>query len=164
MFAPNAAQFSSVDEAQQWALKEILSSGQTVAPRGMETSEILGASFSISNPRRRCITNPTRNWSFPLAIGELCWHLSASDDLSFIAHYAPRWREFSEDGRRVKGSCYGKRIFSQSATSSSQWDRIIRLLTNDPMSRRGVLTFHELPASALIAESKDVSCATVMQF
>jgi thymidylate synthase len=164
MFASNVVKFSSLDEVQQWVLEEILSGGQTVAPRGMETSELLGVSFSIRNPRRRCITNPARNWSLPLAIGELCWHLSGSDDLSFIAHYAPRWREFSEDGHRVMGSCYGKRIFGQSATGSSQWNQVIQLLRSDPMSRRAVLTFQALPASALIAESKDVSCATVMQF
>jgi thymidylate synthase len=164
MFASNVIKLSSLEEAQLWVLRAIVSDGRVANPRGTETTELLNASFSIKNPRSRCIINPARNWSLPLAIGELCWHLSGSDDLSFIAHYAPRWREFSEDGQKVYGSCYGKRIFKQGVTGISQWDQLIELMRRDPMTRRAVLTFHEMPYASLDVESKDVSCATSMQF
>jgi thymidylate synthase len=96
-----------------------------------------------------------------LAIGELCWHLSGSDDLSAIAYYAPRWREFSDDGSRVVGSCYGKHVFGKNGSEVSQWDRVIQLLAIDPTSRRALLTFHEAP---ITAHAKDIACATAMQF
>lgn len=156
--------FRSMDEVQQWALERTLCSDLTSAPRGMETRELLAASFTLSNPRRRCVTNPARRWSLPLAIGELCWHLAGSDDLSFIAHYAPRWSEFSDDNATIWGSCYGKRVFGRQEGRPSQWDMLIDLLRHDPMSRRAILNFQQEPSEALRPESKDTACATVLQF
>jgi thymidylate synthase len=163
-FNPSVPSFDCVDAAQQWALGVILTFGQSVSPRGMNTLEVIGGAFSIRNPRRRCTLNTARMWSLPLAIGELCWHLSASDDLSFIAHYAPRWREFSDDGSKVIGSCYGKRVFGHSGKEPSQWQKLIQVLRDDPMTRRALLVLHEPDGSGLDADAKDVACATVMQF
>ncbi len=156
--------FDSIDEAQRWVLERILRSGVPSSPRGQRTREILAASFSINKPRRRCVTNLARRWSLPLALGEFCWHIAGSDDLSFIAHYGPRWREYSDDNLAVGGSCYGKRIFGHLPSERSQWDMLVQLLRHDPMSRRAVLYFQQKPVDALRNDSKDVACATTLQF
>jgi thymidylate synthase len=100
-----------------------------------------------------------------LALGELCWHLAGSDDLSFITYYAPRWREFSDDDSTIVGSCYGKRVFGKiHGAEYSQWEKLLQLLRHDLDSRRAVLHFHETPSNALRPESRDVACALSLQF
>lgn len=156
--------FPSMDAVQRWAMETIAREGSPSSPRGQETSEILAAGFTLADPRRRCVTNQERRWSLPLAIGEFAWHASGSDDLSFIASYAPRWRDFSEDGRTISGSCYGRRVFGAPDGSSSQWDLLRAILRRDPSSRRAVLNFQQDPAEALRPDSPDTACATVLQF
>ena len=163
MLAANM-EFDSIDELQHRALALLLSSGLKSSPRGFATSEVIAPNFTLRNPRRRCVTNPARRWSLPLAIGELCWHLSASDDLAFISRYAPRWRDFSDDNSTIAGSCYGKRVFEREGGKPSQWERLIDLLTADPDSRRAILFFRQNASKSLQPKTKDVACATSFQF
>jgi thymidylate synthase len=95
-------------------------------------------------------------------IGELCWHLSGSNDVSSVAFYAPRWKRFSDDGVTIAGSCYGRR--GRSGTEPNQWERLIDLLRADPSSRRAVLNFQPSPSEGLMPNAVDVACATVLQF
>jgi hypothetical protein len=67
MYISPATSFQSLDEVQIWAIETLFNCGSEVAPLGVETLEAIAASFSIANPRRRCITNPLRKWSLPLA-------------------------------------------------------------------------------------------------
>jgi len=164
MISPSTPSFTSIDDAHRWLLSELVSSGAVASPRGRETKELLGVTFSVREPRRRCLLATGRRWSLPLAIGEFCWHVSASSDLSSIAYYAPAWREFSEDNFSISGSCYGKRVFGRVNNGPSQWDRLLRLLQDDLTSRRAVLSFQEQPNQALNATAKDVACATSLQF
>src|SRR4051812_30584654 len=120
--------FSSIDEVQRWAIALALGHGLEVAPRGLLTLEVIGGSFVLLEPRARCLTIPERRWSLPLAIGEFCWHLAGADDADTLAYYAPRWREFSDDGSTIRGSCYGQRIFGSVDGQKSQWERLVELL------------------------------------
>jgi thymidylate synthase len=163
MFVANNVEFDSIDEIQHQAIDLLLSFGLKASPRGLATREIIGPNFTLRNPRRRCVTNPARRWSFAFAIGELCWHLSASDELAFISRYAPRWRDFSDDNSTIAGSCYGKRIFERRGGKPSQWERLIDLLIADPESRRAILFFERNPTESLKPNRKDVACATSFQ-
>jgi thymidylate synthase len=154
--------FESLDEVQNWVLSSLLDQGSPVTSRGMPTLELFPVSFLLVHPRRRCITNPERHWSLPLALGEFCWHATGSDALDFIEYYAPRWKEFS-DGVTIRGSCYGHRIFDGKDGQSSQWDRLVRLLRAERHSRRAVLQLFE-SQSGLDANSKDVPCTCSVQF
>ncbi len=161
--SPQIPKFQSVDEIQHWILGSILDCGEETEPRGMKTLEIYPVIFTLLNPRRRCITNSERKWSFPLALGEFCWHLSASDELDFIEFYAPQWRNFAEDNATIRGSCYGRKVFQRSANPLSQWERTIQLLKEDSHSRRAVLYFND-SSDNFEAFSKDVPCASSLQF
>src|SRR5205823_10659221 len=115
MIAPTAADpgpavFDTMDEALVGILAELLNGGERSAPRGRATVELLGHAFRLRDPRARRIALPARQWKESLAVGEFCWHLSQSDSLEFITYYTPAWERFSEDGRRIASSCYGKRI------------------------------------------------------
>ncbi|HTW68859.1 MAG TPA: thymidylate synthase [Acetobacteraceae bacterium] len=155
--------FPSLDEAQRWVLNSVLNSGERSSPRGIPTLELLAQSFTIEHPRCRRVMTPERGWSFPLAIGEFCRHASGSSDLSSIGYYAPRWKEFSDDQKRISGSCYGARIFGTAPDGTRQWDRLVDLLSVDPDSRRAVFDLQSY-GPTLTNMAKDVSCTTSMQF
>jgi thymidylate synthase len=153
--------FESVDAVQRWAFENLLDRGFPVAPRGCPTRELLGQTFTLLHPRERIVRAPTRRWSLPLAIGEFCWHASASDDVAALAWYAPRWRDFSSDGKRVTGSCYGHKIFSKSHDGRSRWDALLAVLRDDPATRRAVIDLADdrIPDRG----DPDVSCTATFQ-
>lgn len=155
--------FADIDQVQHWALSRLLAEGGRVAPRGDPTREILLCSFLLTNPRARKLTSPARNWSEALAVGEFCWHVSGSDDVESLAYYSSAWKSFADADGRVRGSCYGRRIFNKVFHGRSQWELARDLLKRDPSSRRAVV---DLQGSLLLhrGDSNDVSCATSMQF
>ena len=154
--------FDSVDELYVHVLSAILSKGSWVLPRGAKTLEIAPFAVGLSKPRRRCLTNSARRWSLPLALGEFCWHASGSRELAPLEYYAPRWREFSDDGSLIRGSCYGYRIFGSYEEGISQWERVKAILRSDVSSRRAVLYFGD--STAVDPQAKDVPCVNTIQF
>lgn len=156
------SKFDTANQVQRWALKEVMENGFQSAPRHQPTRELLSVSFSLTNPRQRCVTIPERQWSLPLAVGEFCWHAAASDEVEFISYYAKRWRDFSDDGLSITGSCYGKKMFSGPEANKSQWLSVVNLLREDPDSRRAIITFQDIEDRSLLG--KDVACATSLQF
>jgi len=161
-FGTQAPAFESLDEIQTWVLSSLLGHGSPVTSREMPTLELFPVSFTLTHPRRRCITNPERRWNLPLAIGEFCWHATGSNDLRFIEYYAPRWKEFT-DGIEIIGSCYGHHIFSPKDGQPSQWERLVRLLRAERHSRRAVLQLFESQIG-LDADTKDAPCTCSIQF
>ncbi|MEQ7874000.1 thymidylate synthase [Sphingomonas sp. ASV193] len=153
-----------MDEVQRWALATLLANGSPSAPRADRTIEMIGAGFRLLDPRARLITSAARRWSTALAVGEFAWHLSGSNEVAPIAYYASRWRDFSDDGFVIRGSCYGQRIFGPGGNGLSQWERLVHLLREDPESRRAVLNVQQSPELSLDAASRDVSCVNGCQF
>jgi thymidylate synthase len=154
--------FSSLNQIQAWACHEVLRHGEIVSPRDSETREIRNVGIELTDPRARVVTLPSRKWSLPIAVGELCWNLRGATDTASLAYYAPRWHEIVGGASTIRGSCYGKRIFG-SSDGSSQWDRLVRLLKTDPHSRRALLLFGDA-SSYGDATSLDEPCVTSMQF
>ena len=155
--------FASLDDAYQWVLDAILSQGEQVAPRTLPTRELRSVGLTITDPRRRYVSLRPRRWSIAYALGEFCWHARASDRLDDISFYSDRWREMSDDGVTVSGSCYGAKIFRELATSASQWKLVRRTLEADPASRRAILDFSDKRHPDAV-RSRDVNCATTLQF
>jgi thymidylate synthase len=156
--------FPSLDELQCWVFDRILTEGMDSSPRDLPTLELPPVLLALANPRRRVVTAPSRRWSLPLAIGEFCWHLSASDKLAFIQYYSNRWGEFADDELTIRGSCYGHRLFGHNGENDgSQWEQARSLLRHDPSTRRAVLLTSR-PLSEADISSKDVACATSLQF
>jgi thymidylate synthase len=156
-------EFSSADEVQRWAIDSVLTKGISVSPRGQHTLEISPASFTLLMPRRRCIAQLERKWSLPLAVGEFLWHASASDDASVLEYYAGPWASFAVEGR-IRGSCYGKSIFTPHGRNPSQWITILRMLQKDPDSRRAVLDFRITDQQTQFFDAPDVACVSTLQF
>lgn len=153
--------FETADDVSRWLLSECLENGELVNPRAQATKELLAVSFCLTNARARIIQNPVRRFSLPLALGEFCWHVDAADSVEALTYYAPRWREFSDDGVRIAGSCYGRRIFGASGSALSPWNRVIDTLRADSASRRAVLSLWD---EALVPTGKDLPCTMTIQF
>jgi thymidylate synthase len=148
---------------QQWVFRRILSDGARVSPRDLPTLELPPIQLVLANPRRRVLTSVSRKWRLPLAVGEFCWHLSASNELSFIRYYSDRWSEFADDEQTIRGSCYGYRLFRGGERRLSQWETAHKLLRQDPSTRRAVLLISQPLVDGDIT-AKDVACATSLQF
>ena len=155
--------FETLDMAQKWLVDLVMQRGHRTSPRGLSTLEIQAAGFKLINPRARFLSYKHRRWSLPLAIGEFCWHTSASDEVDFLSWYAKRWREFSDDLITIRGSCYGKRVFACATDGKRQWDRVMMALRCDPNTRRAILYFVN-PGDLGFAETKDFPCAVSLQF
>jgi thymidylate synthase len=156
-------EYGSLDHAFLDLLRLVCDCGSPVSPRKLDTTELIGVSFRLSNVRARLINNPARKWSLPLAIGEFCWHSRGADDLATLAYYSSAWTAFSADKKTVSGSCYGNRVFSSTLERPSQWESVRLQLERDPDSRRAVLYFGgEL--SRWSVDALDIPCATCAQF
>jgi len=151
-----------MDAVQNDLFRQLLHSGDRASPRNLSTKECLAVGFELKNPRRRCITNTARRWSLPLALGEICWHLSASNKAAELEYYAPIWKSFADSRGRIMGSCYGSRVFSN-RQGGSLWSSIQRLLRLDPRTRRAVLVFTD-DQGHLDPKCADAACATSLQF
>jgi thymidylate synthase len=134
--------YDSLDDVQRAALLGLFDAGSETAPRGIATVENRGVFFTLADPRRRCILNRQRKWSFPLALGELCWHLSGSTLVDTLAYYSPAWRSFADSDGQIRGSCYGSKIFVNNG-GFSPWTLVRQLLQSDADTRRALLYFND---------------------
>lgn len=153
-----------VNELQILLYRALLEDACQTSPRGMATTELLFVGVELTNPRRRLTTLDGRRWSPRLAAGEFCWNLRGEQSVESLAYYAPRWIEFADNDRKVRGSCYGHKIFTALDGQSSQWDKVVELLQLDPDSRRAVLSFHGQDFADRSIASGDVACVTSIQF
>lgn len=154
--------FETANAALKSLAGHVLEHGAFSAPRSMGTIEVLGASFVLANPRARIITLPARKFSLALAVGELAWHCRGDDDVEALAYYAKAWSSFSDDGDRISGSCYGRKLLTGDATGISPWRRLANLLRHDPSTRRATFAF--ISNDEDVDASKDISCVTAIQF
>ncbi len=156
--------FECANSAQIDLYRALLESASPTSPRGMPTQEILFCHFEIKNPRKRFTSLKNRGFSGKLAVGELCWHLRASQSASELAYYAPRWMDFADPDGKIRGSCYGYKIFKKQNSGQSQWDSTATLLSKDAHTRRAVLSFHGQDFSKRIDKTDDVACVSSLQF
>jgi thymidylate synthase len=110
--------------------------GVVVSPRGLPTTEVLGAHLCLTDPRRRLVDlPPTRVINPAFAVAETLWILSGSDE-QWIFDYNRALTRYTDNGR-LQGA-YGPRM-RRWAGRVDQLDQVRRLLARDPDSRQGVI-------------------------
>lgn len=126
----------SANELFVAACQAVRRDGVTVSPRGMETTEVLGAHLCLTNPRSRFVDLPPARVLNPaFAVAETLWILSGSDD-PWIFQYNRALTRYADDGR-LQGA-YGPRM-RRWRGRIDQLDQVRRLLARDPDSRQGVI-------------------------
>lgn len=129
----------------------IMHAGRDVSPRGKATREMPQHTVTVdlNHPLVFC---PARKLSIKFAAAEALWMLAGSNQLEELAKYAPRMREFSDDGITLAGA-YGPMIVSQ-------LDYVISKLVSDRDTRQAVMVIWRPNPPT----SKDVPCTVALDF
>jgi thymidylate synthase len=124
------------------------------------TTELLGYSFEVRDPRSCLALSSARSLRLPFCFGLFLWTMAGSDNAEWISYYNSRAHDFSDDGIYITAA-FGKRLFGLPATGD-QLDAIAKRLSGDPQSRRTVATI-ALPDDN-VRRSRDYPCAIALQF
>ena len=141
------------------ACHAVLAAGQPAMPRGLPTIEVLGASLTLTNPRRRLVDVPPARVINPaFAAAETVWILAGSDD-PWIYLYNERLADYADDGRLM--GAYGPRLRRWHGRVD-QLAQVRRQLAEDPGTRRAVIQLFDPEADS--GEYKDVPCTLGYRF
>src|ERR1022692_1821790 len=141
------------------ACRAVLATGQQIAPRGMPTIEVLGASLTLTDPRRRIVDVPPARVINPaFAAAEAAWILSGSDD-PWIYQFNERLADYADNGRLM--GAYGPRLRRWHGRID-QLAQARQLLAADPGTRRAVIQLFDPEADT--RGHKDVPCTLGYRF
>lgn len=132
-----------------------------VSPRGqvtLEMNEPLATTYL--DPCERVLFEPKRNANPFFHLWESLWILAGWNDVSFLTHFLPRMREFSDGGNVFHGA-YGAR--ARNASGTDQISNVIEELQYDPDSRRAVIGLWQ-PEHDSGYRGKDMPCNTTVYF
>ncbi|ASU81099.1 methyltransferase [Actinopolyspora erythraea] len=152
----------SADDASDLFIRtshSVARDGRATAPRGLSTTEILGAELVLQQPRNRFVdATPVRVLNPAFAAAEALWILSGSED-SWIFTFNERLRRFTDHGR-LQGA-YGPRL-RRWRDEVDQLDVVRRKLSSDPATRQAVITLFD--PSRDFAGYRDVPCTLGYRF
>jgi thymidylate synthase len=89
------------------ALGELLTSGQSISPRGKLIKEIRPVVFAFENPTNNVTFMRRMNPFFQLS--EALWILSGRSDVDYLKYFNSNIAQFSDDGEHFNAS-YGERL------------------------------------------------------
>lgn len=157
--------FGTFTDAYLAVLREIYDQpSYSTVTRAKTAIEIPNVSFTIRDPIARTPYLAARRANIVFNHAEALWYLSGRDDLDMIAHYAPRLRGLSENGKTLTGTAYGPRLFGSSPPDGrSQFDRILALVRDDPDTKRATALIMR-PDELTDPANPDVACTLGLQF
>lgn len=141
------------------AVARTMQSGERIEVRGSVTRELRNQMLVMLRPTERTPVIAGRRNNVFASIAETMWVLGGRDDVAFLTPYLPRAVDFSDDGV-VWRAAYGPRL--KFGNGVDQIENVVRLLTEDPHTRRAIITLFD-PAADYVT-SKDVPCTNWMQF
>lgn len=134
------------------------------APRGNASHECLHLGFTLANPVSRVPFLTSRKINIVFHFAEALCYLWGRDDLEMMAYYAPQMRSYSMDGKTLRGSAYGTRLFGSSPDGGRPaFGHVLDLIREDPATKRAVLTMFR-PEELAIPGNLDVACVLAFQF
>ncbi|SBS24905.1 Thymidylate synthase [Marinomonas spartinae] len=120
--------------------------------------EVFGVLIELKNPRDRLSRSELKGTIFS-CLGELCWYLSGSKELSEIEYYLTKYKEYSDDGKTIYGG-YGPRILGDQKWPN-QLDNIVKLLKSKTFTRQAVIQLFD--ATDLEHPHNDIPCTNTIQ-
>ena len=147
----------TVDDVMRLVMQEIILNGTRISPSQGPCTELLGVLMEIANPRSRLSVTETRGRPFS-CLGELCWYLNGSNELSFIQHYIPEYERYADDGVVIGG--YGPRWLNWNGLN--QVELITSQLQEKPDSRQAVIQIFD--SADLVQKHKSIPCTCTLQF
>lgn len=132
--------------------------GSAFGTKFRPTIELRPFVFRVRDPSACLIACHPRQPHLDFIVGQWLWTMAGSDDLAQIAYYNQAGRMFSEDGSRLAGA-FGARM---RRNAGDQLERVIKLLSHDPGSRRAVIAISEAADSR--TSMLDFPCASSLHF
>lgn len=147
----------TLDDLMRSVIQAIQENGERIETSKGSCTELTGILLELDNPLARLSRTETRGKPFS-SLGELCWYLAKSDELSFIEYYLPKYKSSAEDGK-LPGA-YGPRLFNWD-DRINQMGNIAKRLTAKPNSRRAAIQLFQ--ASDIEVEHEDTPCTCTLQ-
>lgn len=159
MKSPSPPYFNgpNLDDVMRSVTERILDRGIPVIATKGSTTEISGVLLEIEDPRARLSRTESRGKPFS-CLGELCWYLAGSGDLSFISYYLPKYEQSADDG--LLFGAYGPRLFDWDGTNQVQ--NVISHLRRKATTRQAVIQIFD--RGDIVGDHKDVACTCTLQF
>jgi thymidylate synthase len=139
------------DLAWRAALRDVISDGQHVSPRGRGTTELLVNSITI-DLSRALVVSPARKLNYKFMCAEALWILAGDRALAPLTRFVKRMADFSDDGVTLAGA-YGPRLVPQ-------LPYVIEALGRDRDTRQAVASIWT-PSPA---PSNDLPCTVAVAF
>ncbi len=89
------------DDVLRSVIEQVQARGSRIHPTKGEALDLTGILLEIANPRSRLSRTESRGKVYS-CLGELCWYLARSNDLSFISYYIPTYAD-AADGDVIVG-------------------------------------------------------------
>lgn len=158
-------QFEKLEDAYVTIAGQITEHCEYVnAPRGNASRECLNVGFTLADPVSRVPFLAARKVNIVFHFAEALWYLWGRSDLEMMAYYAPQMRSYSMDGKTLRGSAYGARLFhSPPGGAQSAFELLLSLLRADPSTKRAVMTMFR-PEELVVPGNLDVACVLAFQF
>jgi thymidylate synthase len=134
---------------------EFLNESMTVNPRGQKTKEILNATITIRNPRKRLAFHKNRKYNLYFNIAELLTIIGNINLVKFLNHFNKNVSQFSDNGISFYGA-YGPRL-------NTQWFDLVKKLREDKDTRQAIMTIYDGKMD-LSQKTKDMPCTLNFHF
>jgi thymidylate synthase len=135
-------------------VQTVMTFGEHAAPRGLETTEVLGATLVIPGGAPMLPVGAGRGVSQALAAEEALQLIGGYSDAEALFRVNGHLRDFADQG--AFHGAYGPRVRAQMETAE-------RRLREDPYSRRAVVSVWD-PLRDSIEGVKNYPCTTQLQF
>lgn len=152
------------DEALLTSLQDLSDSSYAIArqSRAGPTMEYPGLSVTTYvKPRQKIPFLPVRDLNPFFSLFECLWYMDGGDDLQSMLYFNSKFGQYSDDGKIIRGSAYGKRW--RSWFGHDQLDYIRKEYESNPQTRRIVVTMWDAASDPLVV-SKDVPCNLMVLF
>jgi thymidylate synthase len=158
----------SVDQAVRNLIWDVTTNGMvTAGVSGLSvgsdrpTRELLNLQLTVNDPADRVSHLGHGPFRLTTAVARAVWMLAGNDRVDDIAFYEPGVARFSDNGRVVPGSSFGRRL-REVEPGLDQLEAVIGRLRADPQSRRALAVVYT-PIDA-VRESKDIPCLLACNF
>jgi len=139
-----------------WLYRALAKDGKWTAPRGERTLEIENFTYSLA-PYVRFNSFAGRNFNLSYLKREMAWYIHADPNDLSITDHAKQWGKIVANGKL--NSNYGSYWFGRHGVK-----HIVKLLSDDPMSRRAVIPMYGTDADHMDLDAKDVPCTLAIEF
>lgn len=133
--------------------KELFAKGSRVG----DTRELTNVKVVLKNINNNIVS--IRKISPAYLFGELLWYFNADNSLDFISKFSSFWNHLSDD-EKTCNSAYG--YLMQKRHGFNQVDKVIKILTEDPNSRRAKININFPNAS--VDTTKDEPCTMSLHY